>query len=265
MGDKNGGIRGRPPSGFVIYEGPSLLDGSPIVAVALVGKSSNTKTGAMLQTYILRADVDPITANRTGADVSICGECPLRGIPRPGATSGTAAHRGCYVTLMHGPRNVYATFRRGRYPVLRGGHYARDVAALGRARRVRLGTYGDPAAVPSYVWDALLSEADGHTGYTHQYRNGQSSADRGTCMASVSTEAEARESWDAGWRTFRIIADVANLVAGREILCPASAEAGKRTTCATCNLCGGANIKAKSIAIVAHGAGKNHAKRSVTL
>jgi hypothetical protein len=28
---------------------------------------------------------------------------------------------------------------------------------------VRIGTYGDGAAVPSYIWDSLISQAHGHT------------------------------------------------------------------------------------------------------
>ena len=45
----------------VLYEGPSLLDGEPIVAIltGLRSSSGNRKTGAMLQTWILRADVSP--------------------------------------------------------------------------------------------------------------------------------------------------------------------------------------------------------------
>ena len=58
----------------------------------------------------------------------------------------------------------------------------------------------------------------------------------------------------AGARTFRVIASVADMVKGKEVLCPASEEAGKRTTCDRCKLCSGASIAAKSIAIVAHGA-----------
>jgi len=45
----------------VIYRGPSLIDGSPIVVVAVITKSddaANEKTGAVVQTYILRADMD---------------------------------------------------------------------------------------------------------------------------------------------------------------------------------------------------------------
>ena len=66
----------------IIYRGPSLLDGSPIVAIATYS-ARNRKTGAMVQTYIIRDDMDPVTASRTGADAAICGACPLRGKANP--------------------------------------------------------------------------------------------------------------------------------------------------------------------------------------
>ena len=59
--------------------------------------------------------------------------------------------------------------------------------------------------------------------------------------------------------TIRIIKDVSEVIDGKEILCPASEEAGSRTTCLECGLCAGTQTKSKkSIAIVAHGAGKKH-------
>jgi hypothetical protein len=80
-------------TGFVLYEGPSKQDGMPIVVIALTGKSTNRKTGAMVQTYILRADVDPINAVRAGADVSICGNCKHRG---DGSGKGRMVRLGTY-------------------------------------------------------------------------------------------------------------------------------------------------------------------------
>ena len=64
----------------ILYEGPSLIDGQPIVAIATYS-DKNTKTGLMVQTYILCQNIDPRDANKTGADFSICGKCPLKGIP----------------------------------------------------------------------------------------------------------------------------------------------------------------------------------------
>ena len=233
----------------IIYAGPSLLDGSPIVVIAQ-SKTTNRKTGDMVQTYILRADMDPVTANRTGADVSICGNCPLRGEAH-GGDKGQAKNRGCYVTLIHGPASVYRTFAAGKYPTA-AGHKA--IAAIGAGRMVRIGTYGDGAAVPSYIWDSLCSEAEGWTAYTHQNEWVGAAADPARYMVSVQSAADAGTAWEAGARTFRVIASVADMVKGKEVLCPASEEAGKRTTCDRCKLCSGASIAAKSIAIVAHGA-----------
>lgn len=102
----------------LIYKGPSLIDGSPIVVLATMGNKQqpNTKTGAMLQTYIL---VDngktPTENNRTGQDYAICGECPHRGTARPDATSGQADERACYVNLGHGPRSAYGSYLKGNY------------------------------------------------------------------------------------------------------------------------------------------------------
>lgn len=244
----------RKPTGYVIYHGPSLIDGKPIVAIAIT-ESSNPKTANMVQTYILRQDVDPREANRTGQDFSICGTCPHRGTPREGVPTGLAANRTCYVRIDQGPLTVWKGFVRGIYPNARG-HAA--TAALGKGRMVRLGTYGDPAAVPSFVWDSLLVDAEGHTAYSHQAGQAGAAFNASLMMRSADSELEARTAWAAGQRTFRIIKDTSDMVRGSEILCPASEEAGKRTICERCGLCAGASIAAKSIAIVVHGSGRNN-------
>ena len=60
------------PNGYILYEGPSLIDHKPIVMIALLG-SKNIKTGNMMQTYIIRSDIDPRLANKTGEDKSLIG------------------------------------------------------------------------------------------------------------------------------------------------------------------------------------------------
>ena len=53
----------RAPSarGFILYRGPSILDGTPIVVVATM-KTANPKTGDMIQTFILVDNMSPIEA-----------------------------------------------------------------------------------------------------------------------------------------------------------------------------------------------------------
>ena len=77
-------------------------------------------------------------------------------------------------------------------------------------------------------------------------------------MRSADTLEEAQQAWANGERTFRVTANVNDIVQGKEIVCPASEEAGKRTTCEQCKLCSGNTINAKSIVIMAHGAGSKH-------
>lgn len=234
---------------MIIYQGPSLIDGKPIVAIA-IAKSGNVKTGNMVQTYIIRADINPLDASKTGADYSICGNCPHRGTATNDKARKQALKRSCYVNLGQGPLIVFKAFIRGVYPSVTG-HKA--IAAIGKGRMVRLGTYGDPAAVPAYIWESLISEAEGHTAYTHQSGVVSAQARPEFMMISADTKAQAEIAWNEGKRTFRVIKATHEIVTGREILCPASKEAGFKTTCNSCGLCGGSSVKAKSIAIVDHG------------
>ena len=233
----------------IIYRGPSLIDGAPIVAIA-IDSDRNTKTGRMVQTYILRADMDPREASKTGADYSICGTCPHRGAPTDDPNAKQAKGRSCYVLLGQGVLIAYRAMLRGVYPTV-SGHAA--IAAIGAGKLVRLGTYGDPAAVPSYIWESLISQAAGHTAYSHQTATSGADFRPSYMMQSADNEAQARAAWANGRRTFRVVKSVADIVKGSEILCPASKEAGRRVTCSQCKLCGGASVAGKSIAIPDHG------------
>ena len=233
----------------IIYSGPSLIDGKPIVAIA-IAKSGNSKTGNMVQTYIIRADINPLEASKTGADFSICGACIHRGTATNNPKRKIAERRSCYVNLGQGPLIVWKAFNRGFYPEVTGH---RAIASIGKGRMVRLGTYGDPAAIPSYIWESLISEAQGHTAYTHQSGVTGVDARPDFMMVSADNEAQARDAWAQGKRTFRVVKSVADIIRGSEISCPASKEAGYRTTCDKCGLCAGASVKGKSIAIVDHG------------
>lgn len=238
--------------GAILYQGPSTIDGAPIFATA-VWSSSNRKTGSLIPTYIMRSDIDPLTASKLGEDYSICGNCPHKGVPTLDPERKQAEARACYVTLGQGPLQVWKAYQRGKYSVLDSATARADI---GRGQRVRLGTYGDPAAVPAEVWEQLIQFAKGWTGYTHQRDTPGAHFKPWMTMVSVESLSDARSAWAKSWRTFRIIENVDDIVRKREVLCPASAEAGKRVQCADCMLCGGSHQSAKSVAIVAHGAGR---------
>jgi len=234
-------------AGVILYEGASQIDGAPIVVIAnkIMAASANEKTGAMVQTFIIRSDVDPVKALKLGLDSSVCGAC----MHRP-ANNGT-----CYVQVAKSVLSVFEAYKRGRYARPGIDFDARLLAELFRDLIFRLGTYGDPAAAPFMAWRAAMLHVAGHAGYSHQWRDKRFQAFKMLCMASADSAADMSDAHAMGWRTFRVRNAAELAVKGLEVVCPASKEAGYKTNCATCKACGGLEAKAKaSIVIVAHGA-----------
>ena len=228
--------------GCMFYRGPSLLTGDPIVGIltGLESESRNPKTGAIAQAWILRSDLAPMDAKRTNVDDAVCGDCKLRG--RDGIDSG------CYVTPWLGPYRVYKSFIAGAYPTVTWP----ELQAIVEGRMLRLGAYGDPAAIPFEVWRATIRSASSWIGYTHAWRVCDPRF-KTTVMASVDTVDEFVSAGLHGWRTFRIRQRDEPLIVGAEFQCPASDEMGHRTTCAQCRLCRGTSSPARSVAIFPHG------------
>lgn len=232
------------PTGYTIYDGPSLFDGRRIVVImtGIKAASENKKTGEMVQTYILRPDLRPTDAINSGEDASICGDCMHR--KHNGAGS-------CYVNCGQGPHVVHDGYTKGRYPLITPEAAGQVVAGL----LVRLGSYGDPAAVPLNVWQALLMECDGWTGYTHAWKQKRVKPYRRYCMASVDSPRQQRYAERKGWRTFRTLGTDDERLPG-EVVCPAAEEAGRRKTCAECGACDGSKNDADrraNVALRAHG------------
>lgn len=225
------------PTGYVFYKGPSMIDGKPIVAIAVL-HSDNVKTGDMVQTHILPDNgASPFDNTKSGGDYSVCGDCDLRHFKKG----------PCYVDTLRGPGSVFKTYLAGKYP------YDTEAAMLACAdREVRLGAYGDPFAVPFNAWANLTLLAKGWTGYTHQWRRVEAQALKMFCMASVDNEEQRREAFNLGWRTFRIRRDDAPLLPN-EFACPASEEMGNTKKCIKCMACGGGSPKKASPVIVVHG------------
>ena len=239
------------PLGFIIYEGPSQIDGSPIVVIVnkIFSKSTNEKTGDIVQTFIIRSDVDPLTALKTGQDSAICGTCEHR----PSLVKAGNGKAPCYVNVGRSVMSVYGAYKRGRYVKATPQEVSKYLAD----RVLRLGTYGDPWAAPIETWQPMVDAAARRVGYSHQWTNPafDHKAWAPLVMASADTLDQRMIANAVGMRTFRVgFADELEKAAG-EAVCPASAEAGKKTTCAACRLCGGTSIKAKDIVIRDHAVG----------
>ncbi len=242
--------------GYIAYEGPSIIDGAPIVVIVnrIDQDSENEKTGALVQTFIIRSDIAPTDALKTGDDASICGACVHR--PLLARDNGAAP---CYVNVGRSVRSVYDAYKRGRYTRADAATIAKALAG----KIVRLGTYGDPAAAPVQMWNQITRYAIGRRGYTHQWdRPGfDAPAWAPLVMASADNIDEAARANLLGMRVFRVSIGVDKQPG--ETICPASAEAGRRATCAKCTLCAGTSIQARDVVIADHASG--HARRVIKI
>ena len=237
--------------GVILFEGRSLIDGCPIVAIATL-QSSNKKTGNMVQTWILRQDVPPLEALKNGGDISICGDCKHRKNP-------TTKKRSCYVNVGQAPNQIYRSYKKGLYPLAT----KEDLKAIASFRLIRLGAYGDPYAVPCHIWDSIVKPAKGNTGYTHQWHKSLESENARHCMASVDNLDEYEKATSQGWRTFRVLKQHEKPHKD-EIICPATKEGGNGIkhliTCSDCLLCCGNKKNAKNVAVYVHGSGATNFK-----
>ena len=235
------------------WTGSSRIEGSPIMVLATgLKESKNTKTGNMVQSWILRSDMDPLAALRTGSDVGVCGACDLR----PKSFNGkTWKGRACYVRLDTAALGMYRARERGNVPKVT----LSELSELTRDRMVRLGAYGDPAAVPLAVWDAFTAYAEGWTGYTHQAASKRLRDVLKYCQISADSEADTLAARGAGVGSFRVLTEGQSPLAF-EMRCPASKEAGYVSTCAECKACSG--LGGAYVVIDSHGIGAGHLKLS---
>lgn len=229
---------------FTVWKGPSVMDGKPIALLVTRGKKANKKTGSMIQTYIIRRDMSPVEILQKGLDGSICGDCIH-------SSAGNGGQGTCYVRTEAGVSAVFQAYKRGKYPLISSHESNAQVAG----ERVRIGTYGDPYAVPERVWSEFLTMTLASTGYTHAWKSDNAQWLKRYCMASCDTEAEHIRALADGWRTFYVLPTGSTVKPVGSFLCPASSEAGRKLTCSMCLACDGTKTERKaSVYIPVHGA-----------
>ena len=118
--------------------------------------------------------------------------------------------------------------------------------SMASGKYLRLGSYGETSIIPHEVIEGMTSVAKSWTGYTHQWRK----VDLGKyAMASTHDKAEQIEAAVLGYRSFIVSNEKQDVVN-----CPASKEAGYKSTCDKCNLCSGTlgTKSKKSVFILTH-------------
>jgi len=245
---------GRPNSnGAIVWLGESwLVPGVSIVAIitGLRSATNNTKTGDMLQLWILLVDVSPVEAIKTGADRAICGDCIHRTKQihvLEGFKFAIKTIRTCYVLVFQSPRTVWGSFKAGNYKPITEGQ-----KAFCRSQYVRLGAYGDPSLIPYEILTQIINpDFESHTGYTAQWNNPDIDPRfRGLLMASVNSPEDRDQANNQGWTAFRIKQASDKLGAGIEKQCPADSSLPNPLACDQCLACNG---QGKNQVVTVHG------------
>lgn len=117
-------------------------------------KTTNEKTGDMVQVWILAKNEKPYDLLKAGKDGIVCGSCPLK--------SGA----GCYVTVFQAPTQIYKAYKAGKYST----NYD-EFLEIVQNKFVRFGAYGDPSFIPFKTLFQIASRCKGYTGYSHQWKN----------------------------------------------------------------------------------------------
>jgi hypothetical protein len=246
----------------LIWQGPSLLDPAVLIGAFLTYWSTNAKTGTKTenipQVTIMRLDRNPTeVANDPDLQRANCGDCKHIG----NAVLGIL--RTCYVLLFRGPRAIWQSWSKGNVESVDVPYASSTI----QGEALRLGSWGDPASVPMAVWQRLCRGVRFTLSYTHAWSSNP--ALRSFCMASVDTPSEREHAKALGFRTFRTLRPGIDVPMAGEILCPASAEMGRRSKCVKCGLCNGNQSTAtrmdgrKDIAIYLHDPRNEALKRAI--
>jgi hypothetical protein len=120
------------------------------------------------------------------------------------------------------------------------------IVDLSKDKYIRFGTYGEPTLLPLNLVSDMVKASKSHTGYTHQWAKKTDYS--AFFMASTHNEGQAKMASKLGFRSF--IASDKTLE--NAVVCPASNEAGFKSTCEKCGLCSGKRKGTKNIQILEH-------------
>jgi len=235
------------PQGLVLYRGPSLIGHGNVVAIVVGFRrpSRNSKTGPMLQCYILPDRDSPLAALQGNRNQAACGRCALQG--RYDAARGRMVDRVCYVNVGHAPEGIWSALKRRQYP----RYCAARHRHLFAGSDIRIGAYGDPAALPVPLVRWLSAVGRSWTGYSHQLfwiDQRRAAALSRYLMASCHTPAQHGEALRRGWRAFTVVPHGSAPPDGA-VECPHYSHG---VTCQDCGMCRGTSLAARSVWVRAH-------------
>ena len=206
-------------------------------------KTSNTKTGQLIQNYFIPFEwIESKEKIGFLSDSKVCFDCD----------HGQSKKKTCYVRKGQSAMGLASKVRSMRKIGLENipefsSEIEADLLKAIDGKGIRFGSYGEPILLGENLIAKITKKAKFWTGYTHQWHKNNWAKDY--FMASVESAIISDVAQKSGFRTFFVGQpnDPKNYVT-----CPASKEAGNKATCEQCKLCMGTSSKAKSVTILPH-------------
>jgi hypothetical protein len=199
------------------------------VRISYTFGSENSKTGDSIQQWVTPKDWEGDRSKQidTKESQAVCGDCPL--IKR------------CYVKKGYAGLGLKSTAKSTKHIEIE------ETKMLGAFENqfIRFGAFGEPVLVGEDVVKKIISVVKNWTGYTHQHKNPKYQWAKKYFMASCDL-TDYEDAIARGWNPFIVIPRGSKPPEGA-VNCPSSKEAGRKTTCAKCNLCRGTSSNAKPI------------------
>lgn len=242
--------------------------------------SENSKLGLSMQVVTYHYSKEQVKSGDFTKDETNCQSCPYSFNMNAGKSGGCYTHKGLQLMgLKSKLRSLTKKYDKGLILKFNQLHFDRFIKSINKALKMvdswelqnigsvleleelfktvkrvdklpltRFGAYGEPTLLPLSVVRTLKAISNNTTGYTHQWHKPENDRYKRFFMASCDSSFEVNISKDSGWKSFFV-----GGVDDDGINCPASKEAGNKTTCVKCGLCGGTSSKSKkSIYIAKH-------------
>ena len=240
------------------------------IVVLRHGKTSNKKIAQanenIVQTYTFsqaqfeyiyqceKDSVKPIFSTFFSLDTANCGNCPFAAnkafnVTKIGKcyTHKVMQYSG-FISMLKSINKQFVTFADIPNYEQHRQELVKFAAEKCLNKYVRFGTYGEPTILPISLVKIMATCSKSYTGYTHQWLKNKEYAQ--FFMASVHNQSGASMAANFGFRSF--IATKENSMPAA-VICPASKEAGFKSTCALCGLCSGTAGKGKKdVVIIEH-------------